>query len=255
MLTVRNNQGFTLVELMVALMISSFVLAGIFRIFNVSQNTQSIGLDLSDAQQNARVALATLEKDLRSVGYNIPPHVQTPILVASEYRITFVRDADDNGVVDMGETISFFLDPNTSAFTVSNTPNPKDMVLRKVVSDSLNPNADPIAGYGDIVASGITQQVDNDGTTDIRIFDYFDEHGASLLDLGAYDPHSAAFGHTISDSTALGRPLGGTNAVTVATIAISVICESEAIDEFLDDYQRVTLSTLVAPRNLPLNLH
>lgn len=250
----KRRQGFTLLELLVALVISSFLLIGIYSIFNTSQNTQAIGLDLSEAQQNARIALATLEKDLRLIGYDIPTHVQSPILVASEYRITFVRDGNHNQVVDLGETITYFLDPNTSVFIAETTPNPRDMVLRRVVSDSLNPNADPIIGWGEIVAAGITQQTDDDGTFDVPMFLYFDEHGTSLVDPGTYDPSSAAYGYTISDSTALGRPPGGANEVAVVTIGINIVTESEAKDEFLGDYQRVTLSTLVAPRNLPLNL-
>jgi prepilin-type N-terminal cleavage/methylation domain-containing protein len=250
----EGYHGFTLVELLVGLVISSFLLIGIYRIFNTSQNSQAIGLDLSEAQQNARTALATLEKDLRLVGCGIPTHVQSPILVASEYRITFVNDRNGNQAVDLGETITYFLDPSTSNFIAATTPNPKDMVLRRVVSDSLNPNAAPVIGWGEIIASGITQQTDNDGTLDVPMFQYFDDQGTLLIDLGAYDPSSAAYGYTVSDSAALGRPPGGANEVAVMTIGINIVAESEARDEFLDDYQRVTLSTLVAPRNLPLNL-
>ena len=241
-------------ELLVGLVISSILLVGVYRVFNTSQNTQAVGLDLSEAQQNARIALATLEKDLRAVGFGIPSHVESPILVASEYRITFVRDGNGNHVVDLGETITYFLDPNTTTFAVAFTPNPKDMVLRRVVSDLLNPNADPIVGCGDIVAAGITQQLDDDGLPDVPIFGYFDDQGNPLIDPAANDPYSAAYGHTVSDPTALGRPPGGANETAVASININIVAESEAEDQYLKDYQRVNLSTLVAPRNLPLNL-
>lgn len=250
----KERGGFTLVELLVGLIISSMLLVGVYRIFNASQNTQAVGLDLSEAQQNARIALATLEKDLRVVGFGIPSHVESPILTASEYRITFVRDGNNNQVLDLGETVTYFLDPSTSMFAVAFTPNPKDMVLRRVVSDSLNPSADPIAGWGEIVAAGITQQTDNDGLLDVPIFGYLDDQGNSLIDPGTYDPYSPAYGHTVSDSTALGRPPGGANETAIASIAINIVAESEAKDEFLGDYQRVSLATLVAPRNLPHNL-
>jgi prepilin-type N-terminal cleavage/methylation domain-containing protein len=250
----RPSRGFTLIELLVALTLSAFLLAAVYKIFNTSQNSQSLGLDLAGAQQNARIALATLEKDLRLAGRGIPPYVQSPVIVASQYRITYVMDSNDNGAVDLGETITFFLDPNTSALGVATTPNPKDMVLRKVVSDAFNPHADPIPGSGEIVASGLTQQVDNDGTTDVPIFGYFDADGTSLLSLEDFDPFSPDYGYTVSDSTALGRPPGGPNEVSLTTIAVTIIAETEARDEFLRDYQRVLLSTALAPRNLPLNL-
>jgi prepilin-type N-terminal cleavage/methylation domain-containing protein len=250
----RTIPGFTLIELLVTLTLSAFLLAAVYGIFNTSQNSQSLGLDLAGSQQNARIALATLEKDLRLAGHGIPPYVQSPVLVASQYRITFVKDSNDNGVVDLGETVTFFLDPNTSAFAVASTPNPKDMVLRKVVSDAFNPHADPVPGSGEIVASGLTQQVDNDGTMDVPMFAYFDADGASMISLEDSDPYSPSYGYTVSDSAALGRPPGGPNEVSLMTIGVTIVAETEARDEFLRDYQRVVLSTAVAPRNLPLNL-
>lgn len=250
----RSARGFTLVELLIAVTLSAFLLAAVYRVFNTSENSQSLGLDLAETQQNARIALATLENDLREAGRGIPPHVQSPILVASQYRITYVRDDNNNGAVNLGETVTYFLDPNTSALAVSSTPNPRDMVLRRLVSDASNPHADPIPGYGEIVASGITQQVNDDGTTDVPMFMYFDSNGVPLLSAGDSDPYSSFYGYTVSDSTALGRPPGGPNEVAVTTISITVVAETEAKDESLGDYQRVTLSTMVAPRNLPLNL-
>jgi prepilin-type N-terminal cleavage/methylation domain-containing protein len=249
-----RSRGFTLLELAVALVIFSFVVLGMCRIFNTSRNSEAVGLDLSEAQQNARIALSTLEKDLRLAGFGIPTYVQVPILVASEYRITFVKDLNGNNALDPGETVTYFLDPNTADFVAASTPNPRDMVLRRTVSDALNPGADPISGCGHVVASGLTQQTDDDGTPDVPMFVYFDENGNSLVNLGADDPYDAAYGHTISDAASLGKPAGGANEVRVMAIRIAVVTETEAKDQFLDDYQRVSLLTRVAPRNLPLNL-
>lgn len=249
-----RRDGFTLLELLLGLVISAFLMVGIFRIFNACNSIESAGTDLSDAQQNARIARDALERGLRCAGYGIPGHVQTPILVASEYRVTFVNDFNDNGLLDLGETVTFFLDPNTSSFMAAATPNPRDMVLRRVVSDSLNPDADPISGRGEIVAGNITQQVNDDGYLDVPLFSYFDKSGNSLSNYASLDPFSGVFGHTVSDSALLGRPPGGANDPAIATIGITVIAEGEAPDRFLKDYRRVRLSTAVGPRNLPANL-
>jgi prepilin-type N-terminal cleavage/methylation domain-containing protein len=251
---VKGREGFTLIELLIGLILSAFLMVGIFSIYGTCQSVQSSGVDMADAQQNARIAMDVIETELRQAGYGIASHVQTPIVVASEYRVTFVRDLNDNGSVDSGETITYFLDRDTSGFVAASTPNPKDMVLRRVVSDSLNPNADPIWGYGDIVASSITQQVDDDGNLDVPIFNYFDINGNSLVDYAANDPFTAALGSTVSDSTLLGKPLGGANEPAISRIEISVLAESEARDSFLKDYGRVLLSTTVTPRNLPANM-
>jgi prepilin-type N-terminal cleavage/methylation domain-containing protein len=250
----RRRDGFTLIELMLAVLITALLSAGIFKIFGTCKNIQSSGMDLSDAQQNARIAKEALEKDLRLAGYGIPGYVETPVIVASEYRVTFVKDLNDNGLLDLGETITYFVDPNTETFMAAVTPNPRDMVLRRVASDALNPNADPISGYGDVVASNITQQVDGDGYLDVPLFGYFDDQGNSLVDFASLDPFSGALGRTVSDSTLLGRPPGGAKESAIATISITVITEGEAPDQFLKNYHRVLLSTAVAPRNLPVNL-
>jgi prepilin-type N-terminal cleavage/methylation domain-containing protein len=251
---VANCNGFTLVEMAVALILFSFVIVGIYSVFNTSQQIQSSGIDLSQAQQNARIALDTVEKELRLAGFGIPPTAQVPILVASEFRVTIVRDINGNGTVDLGETITYFLDTGTTDFISYSTPNPRDMVLRRVVSESWNPNANPTGGYGDIVACGITQQTDDDESLDVPIFNYFDADGVSLLDLGADDPYSSDYGHTVSDSTALGRPIGGDNQVQIATIGITIVTEGEGKDQFQGEYESVTLSSSIAPRNLPLSL-
>ncbi len=249
-----RRDGFTLVEMLIATVLFSFVMAATFSIFNTSQDIQSAGMDLSEAQQNARITLGGLERELKLAGFGIDPTVQVPILVASEYRITFVRDRNGNGVVDLGETITYYLDPYKDDFAVSVTPNPKDMVIRRIVSDSYNPNSQPVSGYGDIFGSSITQQTDEDGSLDVPLFDYLDANGVSLIDQNVDDPYAPEYGHTVSDTTALGRPIGGSNGVRVASISITVVAESEAKDQLQDDYTRVTLSTAITPRNLPLNL-
>jgi type II secretory pathway pseudopilin PulG len=249
-----SKAGFTLVEALVGVVIFSFLMIATYSIFSTSKDIQTAGMDLSDAQQNARISLDTIEREIRLAGFGIDKTVELPILVASEYRITFVKDEDGDGAVDLGETITYFLDPYTNDFIVSVTPNPKDMVIRRVASSNSNPNADPISGYGDIVASGITQQTDEDGELDVPLFTYLDASGASLIDADADDPYSSAFGSTISDSTVLGRPVGGNNDVQIASVEITIVTESEAKDNFQDKYERVTLSTAITPRNLPLAL-
>jgi hypothetical protein len=238
---------------MIGLVVASFLMVGIYNIYGTCQNSQSAGIDMADAQQNARIALDALETELRQAGYGIAGHIQTPIVVASEYRVTFVRDINENGNLDLGETITYFLDLDTTNFLASVTPNPRDMVIRRTVSDTLNPNADPIWGYGEVVASNITQQVDIDGNLDVPMFRYFDAAGNSLASYMSNDPYSAGLGITVSDSTLLGRPLGGPNQSVISSIEITVLAEGEAKDKFLKDYQRVLMSTRIAPRNLPAN--
>ena len=66
---IKYKKGFTLVELLVALAVSSIVIIGSYlgvNQFSKQQNITSIYLDLS---QNARTALAMLKRDIRMAGY------------------------------------------------------------------------------------------------------------------------------------------------------------------------------------------
>jgi len=250
----ERRGGFTLLEMLIAVVVFCLVLIGVYSVFNDSQKLQTKSLDRSEAQQNARIALDTVEREIRLAGYGISGGTQVPILVASEYRVTFVRDMDSDGLVDLGETITYFIEPNTSNLVSAATPNPRDTVLRRVVSHAGNPNADPISGDGEILAATLTQQTDDDGDLDVPILCYYDAGGNWLIDLNKDDPYGAYFGHSVADA-ALGKPVGGTNEIQLVTIHITMLCETEAKDQALDDYGRVVLGTTVTPRNFPIQLH
>lgn len=64
----KNQQGFTLVELLVALAISGIVLASIFQVFSNSQTTYNVQQDVAEMQQNVRTAKLFLERDIRMAG-------------------------------------------------------------------------------------------------------------------------------------------------------------------------------------------
>jgi prepilin-type N-terminal cleavage/methylation domain-containing protein len=245
--------GFTLLEMLISVVVFGIVLIGIYSIFGDSQSLQRKTVDRSEAQQNARNALDTIQRELRLAGYGIDGATQVPIIVASEYRVTFVRDMDSDGVVDPGETITYFLEPDASNLVSSSTPNPRDTVLRRVVSNAGNSTAAPVSGQGEIIAGALTQQIDDDGTLDIPLFIYYDADGISLVDPNSDDPYDACYGHSVPDAD-LGKPVGGANEIQIVTIHISVVCETEALDPRLNDYGRVVLGTTMTPRNMPLQL-
>ena len=64
-----RNQGLSMVELMVALAISSILLLGISSIFLDSRKTDKLGVSLSRIQETGRFAVNFLAKDIRMAGY------------------------------------------------------------------------------------------------------------------------------------------------------------------------------------------
>ncbi|MCP4454462.1 MAG: prepilin-type N-terminal cleavage/methylation domain-containing protein, partial [Planctomycetes bacterium] len=64
----EHNQGFTLVELLMALAISSLLLSGLGVAFNASMTSYSVNTDTYEGLNNARLALARMVSELRT-GY------------------------------------------------------------------------------------------------------------------------------------------------------------------------------------------
>lgn len=67
-----DQRGFTLVELLIAMAIASVVgMAGV-AVFSSSNWAYKLNEDVAEAQQNARVAMERLSKDIRAAGFGLP---------------------------------------------------------------------------------------------------------------------------------------------------------------------------------------
>ena len=66
------QRGLTLIELMVALAICFIVIGAVYRAFTSQQRTYTLQDQVAEAQQNARVAMNILMRDLRMAGHGKP---------------------------------------------------------------------------------------------------------------------------------------------------------------------------------------
>ncbi len=66
----KNNQGFTLVEMMISVAIFGIVMTGIYQTYDSQQKTYIVQEQVIDMQQNQRTALYFLGQDLRMAGYD-----------------------------------------------------------------------------------------------------------------------------------------------------------------------------------------
>jgi type IV pilus assembly protein PilW len=64
-----TKRGVTLIELMIAMVISATVIAAIYRIFLTQQNTYTVQDDVVDMQQNVRVAVNEMMREIRMAGF------------------------------------------------------------------------------------------------------------------------------------------------------------------------------------------
>jgi prepilin-type N-terminal cleavage/methylation domain-containing protein len=65
----RRNRGITLIELLVAIVLSSLVIAGLYRTFLGQQRTYYVQEQVVDMRQNMRVVVSNMVKELRMAGF------------------------------------------------------------------------------------------------------------------------------------------------------------------------------------------
>lgn len=90
-----ERAGFTLIEMIIAIMIYGIVLAAGIGFVAMQNTLFHRGLDRMTALQNMRYALSSLETDLPSVGTNVPT-VQPHLIYADEDVIAFTGDYASN---------------------------------------------------------------------------------------------------------------------------------------------------------------
>jgi type IV pilus assembly protein PilW len=107
-----SSKGFTLVELMVNIAISGFIVAAIYSAYISQQRTALAQEQVAEMQQNIRAGLDIMENEIRLAGLN-PQQVTTPvisIMAATATSIRFGMDLDEDGdILDTGEDVSYSL--------------------------------------------------------------------------------------------------------------------------------------------------
>jgi prepilin-type N-terminal cleavage/methylation domain-containing protein len=69
LIKIKEDKGVTLVELMIALMMSGILIAALYRTFIGQQKTYTVQEQVADMQQNARAAIGKMMRDIRMAGF------------------------------------------------------------------------------------------------------------------------------------------------------------------------------------------
>jgi type IV pilus assembly protein PilW len=93
-----DNRGFTLVELMVAMAISSMITASIYMAYTTQQRMYTTQNAVVEMQQNIRAALLVMGDELRMAGYDPNQLGTVGITSASATTLTFTAVADNDGL-------------------------------------------------------------------------------------------------------------------------------------------------------------
>lgn len=108
MTLIKNNKGFTLVEILVALTIDFIVLAGIYAAFYSQQKSHVKEQQVVDAQQNVRGSVTFMTREIRLAGMEPESAGVAGIMDAGPYSIRFTLDRnEDNDVTDPYENIQY----------------------------------------------------------------------------------------------------------------------------------------------------
>ncbi|MEJ2729948.1 MAG: prepilin-type N-terminal cleavage/methylation domain-containing protein [Deltaproteobacteria bacterium] len=102
----NNPGGFTLVEMVMALAISSIVLAAVYSVFTIANKNFTTQNAAANVQQNLRTAIGLMARDIRLAGLDPVDSDNFGITWAGETKIRFTMDSIDisindfNGIVD-----------------------------------------------------------------------------------------------------------------------------------------------------------
>jgi type IV pilus assembly protein PilW len=109
--SLENEQdGFTLVELLITMLISGIVISAIYSAFQSQQDSYLAQDQVTEMQQNIRAGLEIMTREIRMAGYDPTGQADATIETASIATIRFTMDLNDNeDVTDSGEDISYYL--------------------------------------------------------------------------------------------------------------------------------------------------
>lgn len=150
----QTNQGYTLVEMLVALSVTSIVLAGTYAAYTFFAQQQQALIAQTELDRGALRTIDLMESDIRMAGYkdyfNVNPMPASQAIVLASNTpgdVRFVYDDYDNSGNLYRALVRYYLAPFTSSTGV--TRNRLLREWRKCVNPSLNcdlSNSTPLTG-------------------------------------------------------------------------------------------------------------
>lgn len=108
---IRNRNGFTIVELMIALLIGGIVMGSLGTLYVSYQRQQTLQEEVTEMQQEVRVALEIATREIRHAGHDTTAAntAGAGFVVASPVRLQFTMDLSDGAGGDPDGDVA---DPN-----------------------------------------------------------------------------------------------------------------------------------------------
>jgi len=93
----RFRQGFTLVELLVAIAIAGIVMAGIYSVYRSQQSSYAAQAQVTALEQKVRAAMYFMQRDISMAGCDPTGHANAGILTADSHSIRLTEDLNSDG--------------------------------------------------------------------------------------------------------------------------------------------------------------
>lgn len=129
-ISLRQQHGLSLVELMVAMALSLLLMLGVMQIFLSSKQTYSTNVALSRVQESGRFALDFLARDIRNAGYK-GECLGTPNNLLNEASSAYSSELFDLNVAIMGWDENVSPAPAAKITGIANRTAGTDMILIK----------------------------------------------------------------------------------------------------------------------------
>ena len=162
-----NIRGFTLVEMVLALAISTIVLAAIYSVFTIANKNFTTQNAAANAQQNLRTAIGLMAQDIRLAGLDPSGSDNFGIAYASQTKIRFTLDSIDSGSGDFNGVVD---EANFEEVTYDFQGNQVMQTLYETVTTTTPDTASLISNITNLD------------------FAYFDAENANLIDAGLSPP-------------------------------------------------------------------
>jgi len=206
MTRIKNDNGFTLVEVLVALVIDFIVLAAIYSAFYSQQKSHVKEQQVVDAQQNVRGAAEFMTREIRLAGKEGKGSAMAGIVSAGPHSIQFTLDRDDTGnITDPYDDIRFGFPPAADAIAPFGIADDEAASITRY-SAVLDTN-DPIADNIHAIAFAYAFDEDRDGELDFVDTAPFNGRLDPGEEIWAYDsPDTAGVGLDKNNATGLALP-------------------------------------------------
>lgn len=102
-----KDKGFTLVEIMVSMAISSLVIAGIYGVYTIQQRSYTVQEQVSEMQQRIRSALDFMTRNIRMAGYDPNGICSSDFVTADEDTLVFDVCERRTGVPEYRITLNY----------------------------------------------------------------------------------------------------------------------------------------------------